>query len=56
MYPKYLNFRPCVLCMCIWFNLLGKSFLFPPRLQDKRFNIEAVPAENVSCCHLIFCV
>jgi hypothetical protein len=49
MYRDFYN-NACgyTLRLCIWLTLFVQSFQFPPGLQDKRFNIEAVPAENVS--------
>ena len=36
-----------MLYLCVWFTCLWvKSSQFPPEFHDKRFNIEAVPAQN----------
>ena len=42
-----------ILYLCVWSTLIVQSFQFPPGLHDKRFNIEAVPAENVSWCVIV---
>lgn len=48
MYFGLENNRGCPLCVLFWLTLLGKSLQIPPGLPGKRFNIEAVPGENVS--------
>jgi hypothetical protein len=45
-----------MLFLCVWCTLFVQSLQFPPGFHGKRFNIEAVPTENVSysvCNHSV---